>query len=554
MAIKLPKWIPGDLFTGMRFRVVLLIAALTAGLIILLSFVVEAIFEQNMVSQKKNQGRIALTAMQTNIDVVYAAQGVTRSTGPGLTRLVQAMIVNMELSSLVFVDREQNVIGHNKPEMIGMVLADEDLRRAMSERKLIYRIIGKDTGNPEMIFSGPLYREGTVIGAARFGLPLGDMVISLYNMKRVLFLYAALDAVLMILFGSLVLMRVLVRPIEDLLTATERMAGGDYRIPPPRTTAGEIDRLAKALGRLANTLRDKEAVGKRQMTRLERINKELKEAHDQLMHSDRLAYVGRVAAGMAHEVGNPLGAIFGYLEILREAELGDEDAGVVERIEAEIKRIDRTMRELLDFSRIKPAMAKEVDLLTLVAETVELMKSQRGLDQVRVEIVPAADLPPVRLDPEQFKQATLNLLLNAADAMQNEGLITVTAETFAFERMELLEDRLPGAPTEAEVPFTDCCRRGIVLSDRIGPVEGTPTVRLHITDSGPGMPVDVLEHVLDPFYTTKPQGKGTGLGLAICQRIVSAAGGLMRIESRPGVGTRVSLVYPVTAKEEDNGE
>ncbi|HPQ71314.1 MAG TPA: ATP-binding protein [bacterium] len=554
MAFKWPKWIPRELFTGMRLRVVVLIAALTAALIILLSFVVEAIFEQNLINQKKIQGRIALTAMQTNVDVVYAAQGAARTTGPTMSGLVQGMILNMEFSTLVFVDREQNVIGHSKSEMIGMVLADEDLRKAMEERKLIYRVIGSDTGNPEMIFSGPIYREGTVIGAARFGLPLGDMVITLYNTKRILFLYAALDALLMILFGSLILMRVLVRPIEEMLTATERMAGGDYRIILPHTTAGELDRLAKALGRLASTLRDKEAVGKRQLTRLERANKELKEAHDQLMHSDRLAYVGRVAAGMAHEVGNPLGAIFGYLEILREAELTAEDAEVVERITAEIKRIDKTMRELLDFSRIKPARSEPTDLPALAAETVTLMKSQRGLDRVQVEVLPAPNLPPVRLDPDQFKQMILNLLLNAADAMHDEGAITISAEARPFDRMELFEEQLPGAPSEKEVPFTDCLRRGIVLSDRIGPVEGTPMVWLHITDSGPGMPTEVLQNVLEPFYTTKPKGKGTGLGLAICLRIVSSTGGLMRIESRPGVGTRVSLVYPVDTKEENHGE
>ncbi|HPM77854.1 MAG TPA: ATP-binding protein, partial [bacterium] len=287
---------------------------------------------------------------------------------------------------------------------------------------------------------------------------------------------------------------------------------------------------------------------------LMRANKKLKEAHDQLMHSDRLAYVGRVAAGMAHEVGNPLGAIFGYLEILREAELTAEDAEVVERITLEIKRIDKTMRELLDFSRIKPMRSEPTDLPALTAETVTLMKSQRGLDRVRVEILPVTDLPPVRLDPDQFKQVILNLLLNAADAMRDEGTITISAEAKPFERMELFKEQLPGAPSENEVPFTDCLRRGIVLSDRIGPVEGTPMVWLHITDSGPGMPADVLEHVLEPFFTTKPKGKGTGLGLAICLRIVASAGGLMRIESRLGVGSRVSLVYPAGEKEDNHGE
>jgi len=536
-------------FSGLRARVVLTIALLTALLVILFGFLVLGVIEHNLIQQKRTQGRMILTAMQASFDVVYMpVEGERPAHSPALATLVRSILNNLEISSLVIVDRDQNVIGHSRSEMIGTVLDQPELARTMKEKKLIYRILGEGANSTEMVFYGPLYREGTIIGAACFSLPLDDLHRAVTATKRLYLLYAVFDAVLVILIGSAVLMRFLVQPVEAMVQATERMAAGEYRVQLPTKAGGEVGRLGRALGMLAGSLRDKEAVVQRQLGKLEKINAELKEAHGQLLHSDRLAYVGRVAAGVAHEVGNPLGAIYGYLEILREAKLAPEDAAVLGRLEMEIKRIDRIMRELLDFSRVKPAEAIRVNLLESARETATLMKKQRGLDQIDVRVA-AAELPPVQVDPSQFQQIMLNLLLNATDAMEGQGVVDVTADVAHYDRAELLEARLPGAPSEQQVPFTDAGRRGIVFSDPIGPVEGTPTVRLHVTDTGSGMSGEILAQVFDPFFTTKAQGKGTGLGLAICQRIMSSAGGLIRIESRQEEGTCVSLIFPVAVKE-----
>jgi signal transduction histidine kinase len=294
-------------------------------------------------------------------------------------------------------------------------------------------------------------------------------------------------------------------------------------------------------------------VGKRQFERLERANRELQSAHAQLRHSDRLAYLGRIAAGVAHEIGNPLGAIYGYLEILRDLDLADADREVLDRLGKEIERIDRTMRGLLDFSRVKPAEPVPLDLPAAARETIELMKRQRGLDQVDVRVGATGRLPPATLDPTQLRQMLLNILLNAADAMSGRGEIRLDADAAPYNRADLMEARLPGAPSEEEAPFTDLTRRGIVFSEPYGPAPGALTVRLHVTDSGPGMSADVLGKLFDPFFTTKPPGKGTGLGLALCREMAAAAGGLIRVESRPDIGTCVSLIFPAAEGHEQAG-
>lgn len=542
-------------FTGLRARIVLLIAALTLLMVVLFGLVVSRLLEHHLLVQKRTQGRSILLAIQADFDLLWEGDptGSTRfGDRAAMSRFVRIMANDLELNNLILVDKDRNVIAHNRQELIGMPLEDEEVTRAIEQRVLVHRLEGRGGALTELIFSGPFYQAGRVAGAVRFSLPAGDIYRALRDTRRVLLLYALLDALVVIFVGSLILWWLLVKPVDKMLAATERMAGGDYGVIFPANLGGEVGRLARALSSLANTLRDREAIGKRQMESLVKINEELKNAHDQLLHSDRLAYVGRVAAGVAHEVGNPLGSIYGYLEILRDSEVTDQDREILKRLENEIRRIDRTMRELLDFSRDRRPAPAMTDLLELTTKTVELMKSQRGLDRVAVEVA-LQDSPAVRLDPQQFEQVLLNVLLNAADAMDGQGRIRIETATGPFDHVTLMEAQLPGAPPEEKAPFTDLRNRGIRFSATREPIKGAAVVELRVTDNGPGMPPEVLEKCLDPFYTTKEAGRGTGLGLSICQRLVASAGGVIRIESRPGVGTRVSLIYPVGERESTDG-
>lgn len=539
--------------TGLRARIVLLMALLTTLMVVLFGFVVIRLLEHHLIQQKRAQGRSILLAMQAHFDLWEDVRehSAGRTTLPPLTMFVQEMAYNLELSSLVIVDEKQNVIGHSRSALLGFVLSEPELARAIQERKLLHRTIGAETDKPEMLFYGPLYQRGKILGGVRFSLPLDDLYAALAGTRRILMLYALMDALVIVLFGSLFLWWALVRPVEAMSAATERMVAGDYRVSLRHRGEDEIGRLSRALHKLATTLQDRDAVNRRQLEKLAKTNLELQQAHDQLLHSDRLAYVGRMAAGVAHEVGNPLGAIYGYLEILHDAESGRESSEIIRRLETEISRIDKIMKELLDFSRLRDEKPDQVDLLRAAGEAVELMRGQRGLDKVRVTIEPAAAPPTVELNSQQFKQTLLNILLNAADAMNGQGAIRIDAERRAFDKSELMEARLPGAPPEEAVPFTDLQARGIVFSDGIGPGPGAPTVHFSITDDGPGMAPEVLGQIFQPFFTTKPPGKGTGLGLAVCHRLVSALGGIIRVESRPGVGTRVTLIYPAV---ETDGE
>jgi C4-dicarboxylate-specific signal transduction histidine kinase len=227
----------------------------------------------------------------------------------------------------------------------------------------------------------------------------------------------------------------------------------------------------------------------------------LDDAERSLARSERLATVGRVASGLAHEIGNPLGAISGYVEIAR-ARLppgADPDlADAVQRIAEAATRIDRTIRDLLDFARPAPPRLAPLPLAGAVEFAVRLARVQPRFREVEV----AAAVPPgllVSADEHQLGQVLLNLLLNAGDAMKGRGRVTLAA------------------------------------------VERGAEVELRVADEGPGIPAEHLPRLFEPFFTTKAPGEGTGLGLATSLRIVESMGGSLSAANRPGAGAVLTL-------------
>ncbi len=207
-----------------------------------------------------------------------------------------------------------------------------------------------------------------------------------------------------------------------------------------------------------------------------------------MVAAERLATVGRLAAGVAHEVGNPLGGILGYLSLLRSRSTDPSTAEFVDHIEAEVQRINGIVRGLLDLGRPTSAAPQPVELLPLVRNCVRIVGAGAELKGVEIRI----DLPPslvVRSDPGPLSQIVLNLLLNAAQAMKGTGKVEISA------------------------------------------VEGPDHAELRVEDHGPGIAPEVFPRLFEPFVTTRPAGQGSGLGLAISQHLAQGMGGTLRAEN-----------------------
>jgi PAS domain S-box-containing protein len=231
---------------------------------------------------------------------------------------------------------------------------------------------------------------------------------------------------------------------------------------------------------------------------------EFKRLLDQTIQSEKLAEVGRLTAGIAHEINNPLAMVAYATELLkREKPLSSFQEEMLEKIEMEVERLKNLTGGLLSFSSSRDTQNRIVNLNDLILEVLKLLRFE--LQRKSIEFVTEfGEIPVLRVDPNKIKQVIINLVMNAAHAMQGQGKITVTT---GMNESGMLE--------------------------------------LQVKDSGPGIPTEIQEEVFAPFFTTKPEGEGTGLGLYICQNIIREHGGTMTLESQPGEGTVFCISFPV---------
>ncbi|MBW1876039.1 MAG: HAMP domain-containing protein [Deltaproteobacteria bacterium] len=251
--------------------------------------------------------------------------------------------------------------------------------------------------------------------------------------RRSLFLfYLGLTAATVLLLTYVLLTYFIVRPIDQLRLASERLAAGRLRTSVPVRGAAEVARLAATFNEMAALLRADRAALQERLQDLERTTAELTTAQEQLVRSARLAAVGRLSAGVAHEIGNPLAAIRGLLDLMQSGDLDpEEEKEFVGRIQGEAERIHHTIRDLLDFSRNEPAREGQIessaDLSQVVSDTIKLIDRQTRFRDIDFELALDDGLPRVRGDHERLRQLLLNLLFNAADALGGKGRIEVRA-------------------------------------------------------------------------------------------------------------------------------
>ncbi|MCC7364729.1 MAG: PAS domain S-box protein [Dehalococcoidia bacterium] len=235
---------------------------------------------------------------------------------------------------------------------------------------------------------------------------------------------------------------------------------------------------------------------------------------EQLIHAQRMESMGALAAGVAHDFNNILGAVIGYAEMAAlELEPGSAARRDLDELLAAAGRGAALTRQLLAFARKQPVAPREADANELVAGVLSMLRRLCG-QSVRVVYEPASLPLPVRIDPGQFEQVVMNLVVNARDAMPTGGRVTISLH------------RLESA--------SDC--------------QG-PRVAVEVADSGSGIPAHVGDRIFEPFFTTKAPGRGTGLGLATSASIVAQAGGHLGYESRPGEGTTFTIELPLAAGE-----
>jgi len=397
-----------------------------------------------------------------------------------------------------------------------------DLLSEAQQGKVASRVEAVRRGSYRLSAGAPIESDGKPIGfvVLRAEMAYGQTLLDRLNRLTWLALLVAVGGITAALHW--LFRRLIYRPVHAILQTMRRAEAGDLQARAPVTTHDEMGALSLGLNALLARIREMTEALEAEQDRLEKLvreataelserNQQLQEANrqlfaiqQQLLHLERLAAAGHLAAQFAHEIGTPLNLISGHIQLLRARTQDEEGLRRLTIILGQIERIERIGRRMLDAtrrSRPGPLPMRVEPLLQQVAEIIAPTLQER---QIEVRVVLAPDLPEIRGSPEQLQQVLLNVIVNSMEAMPEGGCLTLRA--FA---------------------------------------EGDHAVSIECEDTGVGMSPDVVNRIFEPFFTTKPNGRGTGLGLFIVRQIVREHGGEITVRSEPGRGTLVRLTFPV---------
>jgi signal transduction histidine kinase len=330
-------------------------------------------------------------------------------------------------------------------------------------------------------------------------------------------------AVVLSILGVYVLVRrlarIIVTPLNTLKIASEAVAQGDYPAPVEIYTQDEFELLGDTFNQMVQRLKRADHLRSELLDQMHLMNLELEEradnvtqklerTEDQLVRSQTLQAVGTLAAGVSHEISNPLGIILGIASLAKR-QIAEDDPlrSDLRTIELEADRCQKIIRGLLDFARFKEVRVQPTEINQILEETLELVTHQKQFKKMQLLSEYDKSLPLVEADSNRLKQVFLNLFLNAAQATKNGGSL--------FVRTFRLRDLQPEA------------------------------IEIEIEDTGAGIPPENLNRIFDPFYTTDKGSQGTGLGLSISHRIIEQHGGTISVRSQLEKGTTFTIRLPV---------
>jgi len=334
--------------------------------------------------------------------------------------------------------------------------------------------------------------EGKIIGILYVGI-LEQKFNDMRNKAIAIFLGIAVAGMIIALIVSNFLAKGVLQPIKRLIYASHQWASGNLGYRVETTAKDEIAELTSTFNLMASSLKERD--------------ERLKEyTQQQIMKSERLATLGQLAAGVAHEINNPLGAILMYSHLfLEEMEAENGHRKNLEKVVAEATRCKNIVRGLLDFARQSEPNVEEADVNDILKRTLSLVQNQALFQNIKINVELSPSLPRTMMDSSQVQQVFTNIILNAAEAMAGEGELTIASSVTP---------------------------------------DGS-SIEIEITDTGCGIPRENMEKVFDPFFTTKEVGRGTGLGLAVSYGIIARHKGAIEVKSEPGKGTTFIVRLPL---------
>ena len=347
--------------------------------------------------------------------------------------------------------------------------------------------------------------------ALRYSLDAHYMAVR--SLQRYIFGYLGINFIVLVVLGFFRFQEQLFRPLERLIRMTDSYKD-ESGVPFLAIQGGdELGQLSVSMQQMLARIKADRETMQRQVASLEAVNQQLVAAQEEMVRSEKLTSVGRLAAGLAHEIGNPIGIIQGYLSLLHRQDVSEsERRDFCNRAEQELQRVSQLVRQLLDLARPANGVEEVIDAHQVLQEVVDLLRPQSLMTRIDVHTHLRAQKSLVYGIRPHLLQVLLNCLLNAADAIQANA--------------------------------TD--ERGVVTIETLTQIKDSGQwLCITIADTGTGLSPEEAANAFDPFFTTKPPGKGTGLGLSVSYALIKAMGGEICLANREGGGAVLTIVLPI---------
>lgn len=510
---------------SLRTGILAQLAILVVAAMLLINAVMAKFAERDLIRARREAAEVAIQALGPSVGQALSRQRkgiLDPAAASRFERDLGRLLAVGEFSEIVIVNATGDLLFSVRtgagPEDRGRELAGEALRTGTWSTRYNGRTWGVIwPGYAELRVAAPLVFEGRPRGGITVGVPLKPIYRTLRASQKVILLYVLVDTLILTVVGLYLLSRIVVKPIHRLLRITAQYGEGRWIPAPAETPRNEIGELARALGNMLKRLSENKEELQAHILSLERANREIREAQEEVIRSEKLASVGRLAAGVAHEIGNPVGIVLGYLDMLsREGLTAEERRDFLGRMASEMTRVHEIIGQMLDFSRPSSGSPEQINVHAALYRTLDILRPQPMMEAVSLDLHLDAAEDRVLADPGQLQQVFLNIIMNAADA--------------------LAEGRPPGGETGEKTLAIESRNREKALE-------------ISFADNGPGVPEKDLDRIFDPFFTSKEPGRGTGLGLAVSYRIVEGLGGGIRAESAGGKGTTVTVTLPLLEPE-----
>ncbi len=370
-----------------------------------------------------------------------------------------------------------------------------------------------------LLIATPLIPGQTNQGAIALIRSLDSVSSSIRETRKIFFAYLIINVLIFTTIGFTRLINLVIKPIERLSRLADSRTDLDATPFLSGERLGEFTQLSLSLNRLVTRIDGDKQELRHSVESLKNANDELQKNRDEMIRAEKLASIGRLSAGLAHEIGNPLGIIQGYIDLLTEQTLSSSDRKAFsKRATQELDRINTLIRNLLDLSRTPvTSSAETIDIHPLLTDLIQTVRVRKTRLPIRYSTDFQATASEVLSDSDGLRQVFLNCILNSIDAIEE----TVDSA-----------DNSISIHTENMVSKNE---RNCIITT--------------IKDTGAGISKETQEAIFDPFFTTKEVGKGTGLGLAVAHNLIKKSGGTISISSKRGRGTSVIITLPLSLSQ-----